>query len=192
MKKQLGSKPLLFPMPALMVGTYCEDGTPDAMTAAWAAICCWDPVCAGVAVRKNRLTFANIARTKAFTLNVPNTSQAAEVDYVGMVSGKKEPEKLAIAKLDTSRGERVNAPIIDSCPVNVECRLVASTELGSHTWFSGEIVEVHVDEKYVLENGNVDAKGMDPLIYITSQSQYFSLGESVADAYSIGKTIKKG
>jgi len=192
MKKQLGSKPLLFPMPAVMVGTYCEDGNPDAMTAAWCAICCEKPVCAGVAVRKNRMTFANILQTKAFTLNVPSTSQTAEVDYVGIVSGNKEPEKLSMAKLDTSRSERVNAPIIDACPVNVECRLVDQMELGSHTWFAGEIMEVHVDEKYVLENGKLDVRGLDPLIYITSQSQYFSLGDPVADAYSIGKKIKKG
>jgi flavin reductase (DIM6/NTAB) family NADH-FMN oxidoreductase RutF len=191
MKKKIGAKSMIFPMPALLVGTYGEDGTPNAMAAAWTAICCHKPPCAGVAIRQSRLTFENLTRKKAFTLNVPKTSQAAEVDYLGIVSGKKEPKKLAAAGMKTVKADKVDAPILVDCPVNLECRLVEQTALGSHTWFVGEILEVHVDED-VFGNGDaIDVSSLDPLVYITSVSEYYSLGNPVAKAYNVGKKFKK-
>ncbi len=190
MKKQLGPQALVFPMPALLVGTFAEDGTPGAMTAAWAGVCCQKPVCVGVAVRHNRLTFTNIERKKAFTLNTPRTSQVVEVDYLGIVSGAKEPGKLAIAGIETKAGERVDAPILVDCPVNLECRLVESVALGTHTWFVGEVLEAHVDEALLLENGVIDIEAFDPLVYVTSVSEYRGLGKPVGKAFSIGKKLK--
>jgi flavin reductase (DIM6/NTAB) family NADH-FMN oxidoreductase RutF len=191
MKKKIGPRPIIFPMPALLVGTYGEDGTPNAMTAAWTAICCHDPLCAGVAIRQTRLTFDNLMRTKAFTLNVPRTSHAAEVDYLGIVSGKKEPKKLAVAGMESARADKIDAPIIVDCPVNLECALVSQTKLGTHTWFVGEIVETHVDEDALADGDVIDVPGLDPLVYITSASQYYSLGKPVAKAYNAGKKFKK-
>ncbi|MCP4675668.1 MAG: flavin reductase family protein [Deltaproteobacteria bacterium] len=191
MKKQLGPQSMIFPMPALLVGTHNEDGTANAMTAAWAAVCCYKPVCVGVAVRDNRHTFVNINRTKAFTLNVPNTSQTAEVDYLGIVSGLKEPNKVAIAGIETAKGV-VDAPILVSCPVNLECGLLEQVKIGTHTWFIGEVLEAHVDEGLVTENGTVDVDALDPLIYATSAGEYRSIGKPVGKAYSVGKKIKKG
>ncbi len=192
MKKQLGGQSLIFPMPALLVGTHNEDGTANAMTAAWAAVCCHKPVCVGVAVRDNRHTFTNITRTKAFTLNVPNTSQVTEVDYLGIVSGAKEPDKLAIAGIEATKGSVVDAPVLVSCPVNLECKLVDQVKIGTHTWFVGEVLESHVDESLVTENGIVDVDALDPLIYATSKGEYRSIGKPVGKAYSVGKKIKKG
>jgi len=191
MKKKLGPKTFLFPMPALLVGTYNDDGTANAMTAAWTGICCFEPPCAGVAVRKPRLTYANIEKRKAFTLNVPSTSQASAVDYVGMVSGKTEPKKLDIAKLKVEKASKIDAPLIVSCPLNLECRLVSTTVLGSHAWFAGEILEVHVDE-HCLKGNDIDIFKLDPLIYITSVSKYHAIGKEVAQAYKIGNRIRKG
>lgn len=191
MKKQLGPKTIIFPMPALVVGTYSEDGTPNAMTAAWSNVCCHRPPCVSVAVRHNRATFANLQKKKAFTLNVPRTSQATVVDYLGMVSGNDEPKKLEIAGLDTVKGEKVDAPIITACPVNLECSLVDRMAIGSHSLFVGEIMEVNVDEEFVQKSGSLDVPAIDPLIYITSTSQYYALGQAVGHAYNIGKSIKK-
>ena len=189
MKKKVGPKSMLFPMPALLVGTYSQDGTPNAMTAAWAAACCHKPPCLGVAVNRVRLTFDNIQRTGAFTLNVPRTSQAAEVDYLGIVSGKKKPAKLAEIGMETTGGSKVDAPIINSCPVNVECRLVGSLELGGHLWFAGEVMEIHVDEACLDDSGKVDVELIDPLTYVTSSSDYRGIGGLVAKAYKAGKTL---
>ena len=38
MRKNLGPKTYLYPMPVLIIGTYNEDGTPNAMNAAWAVL----------------------------------------------------------------------------------------------------------------------------------------------------------
>ncbi|MBW2459834.1 MAG: flavin reductase family protein [Deltaproteobacteria bacterium] len=192
MKTKLGPQTMLFPMPAVLIGTYTEDGRPNAMTAAWSAICCMKPICAGVAVRDVRMTFDNITRAGAFTINVPRATQAAEVDYLGIVSGAKVPDKMEVAGMECEKGAEVDAPILTSCPVNLECQLVERTELGTHTWFVGEVVEVHVDDDLVGDKGKLDIAALDPLIYVTNSSEYRRLGEVVGKAYSIGKTLKKG
>ncbi len=191
MKKKLGPSPIIFPMPALLVGTYSDDGTPNAMTAAWAAACCHRPPCVGVAVRHNRMTFANLQKQKSFTLNIPRSSQAAQVDYLGMVSGSDEPNKLEVVKFEAEKGEVINAPLITNCPINLECKLVDRLALGSHSWFAGEIVQVHVDEALVQDNGKINVKALDPLIYTTSTTEYHSLGKVIATAYNVGKQLMK-
>jgi len=190
MKTKIGPQTMIFPMPALLIGSYAADGTPNAMTAAWSAVCCLKPVSVGAAIRHNRFTLANIKEKKAFTINVPKTSQAKEVDYLGTVSGAKKPDKLVIAGLESTRGERVDAPILTACPVNLECQITQLLDLGSHTWCVGEVLEVHVDQELVRENNVLDIEALDPLVYITSVSSYYTLGEPVGKAYQLGKSIK--
>jgi len=187
MKKTLGPAPILLPMPAVLIGTYDDDGTPNAMTAAWASACCHSPPCLGVAIRAGRLTHSNILATGAFTVNVPGTALARQVDYLGIVSGRQRPDKLAAVGLESARGAAVNAPVITACPVNAECRLFKSVELGSHTWFVGEVLEVQADEQVLRGDGKIDVGKLDPLAYLTSAADYWSLGAAVGAAYSIGK-----
>ncbi len=189
MKKKLGPKPIIMPMPCLLVGTYGEDGTPNAMTAAWASICCHKPLAAGVALRHSRLTFANLQRKKAFTLNVPSGAQAAGVDYLGTVSGSVKADKLQTAGFTATPGSVVDAPIIDNCPINLECELIDRMVIGSHSWFVGEIKEVQVDQAAVEEDGGLDIQAIDPLIYVPLVSEYRTLGKTVGQAFSIGKKI---
>ena len=189
MKVKLGAKPLIAPMPALLVGSYSDDGTANAMTAAWAAVCCHNPVAVGVAVRQSRKTYANIHGKKAFTLNVPSTSLAEAVDYLGIVSGSNEPHKLEVARLETEKASSVDAPIVKPCPINIECRLTSTTELGSHTWFVGEVIEVQVSSEVLDSSGAIDSKSLDPLVYLTTDSQYHAVGEAVGKAFSMGKKL---
>ena len=189
MKKQLGPKPLIMPLPCLLLGTYSEDCTPNAMTCAWTSICCHKPLAAGVAVRHNRHTFANLQRTKAFTLNVPRSSQVAEVDYLGTVSGAKEPDKVELAGLETEKGTEVEAPILTACPINIELALIDQMAIGSHSWFVGEIKEVHVDEEAVEESGSFNLSALDPLLYIPGLSQYGSVGQTVGRANPPAKNL---
>jgi len=191
MKRKVGARTLVHPMPAVLVGTYDEDGTPNAMTAAWSVTCCMQPPCVGVAVRKERLTFLNIERTGAFTINVPSTKQAAHVDYVGIVSGKNEKDKLERIGMETEKADRVEAPLLVDCPVCIECRLVDSLAIGTHTWFVGEVLEAHVDEGAFGNDGKMDARLIDPLVFATSDNQYYGIGERVAPAFKVGKTLRK-
>jgi flavin reductase (DIM6/NTAB) family NADH-FMN oxidoreductase RutF len=187
MKKLLGPSPMLFPMPAVLIATYNGNGTPNAMTAAWVAACSHKPPCLGVAVRSSRLTFLNIGGRGAFTVNVPGAELAAAVDYLGLVSGKKVPDKLSRAGLATRPASQVDAPIIEGCKVTVECRLHSKLVLGSHTWFVGEVLEVQVDEELVRVDGTVDVGRLDPLAYVTSETRYRRLGADLGAAYEIGK-----
>jgi flavin reductase (DIM6/NTAB) family NADH-FMN oxidoreductase RutF len=182
---------MIFPMPALLVGTYGEDGAANAMTAAWAAICCQSPPCAGVAIRSSRLTYANLLARRAFTLNVPRADAAAAVDYLGIVSGRDDPGKLARAGFEAARGAVVEAPILPGCPVNVECRLLERLDLGTHSWFVGEIVEVHVDEDCLDAGGKVDLGALDPLVFATSRRAYHRLGEALGPAFDLGKSLRR-
>jgi flavin reductase (DIM6/NTAB) family NADH-FMN oxidoreductase RutF len=191
MKLKLGASPVVFPLPAILVATYGDDGTPNAMTAAWAASCCHDPPCVGVAVRDKRLTYANIVARQAFTINVPSAGLAREVDYLGIVSGKRQPDKLARIGLQTERCPTADAPLISSCPIAVECRLYEQLRLGTHTWFVGRVIDVHVDAELVGEDGTIDVAALDPLAYATSAGQYHRLGEAIGRAYSIGKALKQ-
>lgn len=191
MKKQLGPLPLLFPMPALLVGTANKDGTANAMTAAWSSVCCHRPPCVGVAIRHNRLTFSNLQNKKAFTLNIPKSVQAAEVDYLGMISGEDQPNKLDVVGFEATAGTTVDAPNIAACPVNIECKLVDRMALGSHSWFVGEVTQVHVDETFITPGGQINVNALDPLIYATSSSQYHAIGDAIANAYSVGKSFIK-
>lgn len=191
MKKPVGPMPLVFPMPALLVGTYADDGTPSAMTAGWASVCCAEPPCVGVAVRAVRKTHEHIIRAGAFTLNVPNCPLAEAVDYLGIVSYQQVKDKLERADLHTERAQKVDAPLITECPVSLECQLVAHLDLGCHTWFVGEVLEAHVEESLLNEDGSIDVGRLDPLCYATSSKDYRRLGEVVGPAYSIGKKLRR-
>ena len=192
MKNQLGPKPMILPMPALLVGTYGEDGTTNAMTAAWTAVCCHKPLCVGVAVRHNRLTYANLQKKKAFTLNVPKASQAASVDYLGTISGTDEPNKISIAGLETEKAQKVDAPIITSCPVNLECRVIKEFSIQHRQVFVGEVVQTHVSKALVREADGrtqiADLTQLDPIIYALD-NRYYRIGEPIGVGYLEGRKL---
>ena len=123
---------------------------------------------------------------------VPKSSQATEVDYLGTVSGAKVPDKLEVAKIKSVKADKVDAPVFTDCPVNLECKLVEKVHLGTHDWCIGEVMEVHVDESLVEESGKLDVESLDPLIYVTSVSEYRSLGKVVGKAYKDGKKLIQG
>lgn len=190
MKKQIGKKQLIYPLPAVLVATFNEDHSPNAMTAAWCSTCCNEPPSVGVAIHKKRLTYENIQRSGAFSINIPAASQATEVDFIGIVSGKRQHNKLEVARLSTSSATHVDAPLIDSCPICIECKLTKSLPIGSHTWFVGEVMETHVDERAVGDDGALDVDVIDPLVYCTTVKQYRRLGDVVARAFDEGKKLK--
>jgi flavin reductase (DIM6/NTAB) family NADH-FMN oxidoreductase RutF len=187
MRKRLGASPMIFPMPAVLIATYNEDGTANAMTAGWASACCHTPPCLGVAVRDSRKTFANIRDRRAFTVNVASAEMAVDVDYLGIVSGHQVPDKLARLGLATERAAVVDAPVIARCPISAECRLLHAVHLGTHTWFVGEVVEVQAEERVLTAEGLVDLDALDPLTYATSAAEYRGIGRALGRAYRIGK-----
>ena len=174
------------PIPVFLVGTYDQQDNPNIMAAAWTGICCGTPFCMYASLRKATYSYRNIEHHQAFTLNVPDLSHVKETDYAGIFSGRDE-NKFETLNLTPVKSDLIHAPYIEEFPINVECKLVNSVELGSHTQFIGEIVGVKADEQVVDDFGKIDAKRVNPIAYIPSSREYFSLGEYIGKAFSLGK-----
>ena len=188
MKKDMGAKTLLFPTPVLVVATYDRAGKPNAMTAAWGGICCSEPPCVTVSVRKSRLTYDNLMETKAYTVNIPGKAHMREADYFGIFSGKDE-DKFAAAKLTPVKSEYVNAPYINEFPLNLECKVIQILDLGAHTQFIGEVMNVKVDETMAEDEKTPLIEQIKPLVFAPGSGCYYTVGEEVGKAFSAGKAI---
>ena len=186
MKKSLGAKTILYPTPVLVVGTYDVGGRPNVMTAAWGGICCSAPPCVAVSLRKATYSYGNILKRKAFTISVPSERYVKDADYFGIASGKVD-DKFAAADLTPMRSELVDAPYVKEFPLILECRLLHTFELGLHTQFVGEILDVKVDEASLGEAGVPDLEKLRPMIYAPEIQAYYGIGHRLGKAFSIGK-----
>lgn len=188
MKKSLGAKTIAFPSPVFIVGSYDKDGKPNAMNVAWGGICSSAPPCISVSLRKARKTYDNILENKAFTINIPSESYIKEADYFGIVSGKNV-DKFVATGLTPVKSDLVEAPYIKEFPVIIECKLFSTLELGIHTQFIGEIIDVKIDESALNEKDLPILDIIKPILYATEIKEYYSFGQSVGKAFSIGKDI---
>ena len=187
MKQSLGAVIFAYPAPIFLVGTYDYAGRPNIMTASWGGICCSKPLCVSVSLRKTTHTFANLVLRKAFTINIPSERQAKQVDHCGLVSGDTT-NKFTHARLTPIRSQGVDAPYVKECPLIVECRLVHTLELGLHTQFVGEVVDVKADTEVIKWRDSVDVLKVKPLIFTPDTREYYGIGRLVGQAFSIGST----
>ena len=185
MRKNLGPKTMCYPMPVYIIATYNADGTPNAMNAAWGGI--YDTNQVMVCLADDHKTTENIKKTGAFTVSFATSKTVTPCDYVGIVSANDVPDKFAKAGFHATKSAHVNAPIIEELPMTVECKLVKFNEDGICV---GEIVNVSADESILDENGKVDAKKLDPIIYDSVTHAYWNFGDKVGQAFSDGKKIK--
>lgn len=187
MKKSLGAETLAFPTPVYIVGTYNEEGIPNAMNVAWAGVCSSVPPCMMIAVRKSRYTYDNIMKTGEFTINIPDVDHVKEADYFGLVSGKAgnkfETEGL---NLTVKKAENVNAPVIEEFPMALECKCIETVDVGEHHVIVGEIINVAVEESCLDEKGKIDITKVKPMAYDPAANSYNAIGDKVADAFSVG------
>jgi flavin reductase (DIM6/NTAB) family NADH-FMN oxidoreductase RutF len=174
------------PMPVTLLGSMIE-GKPNFMTAGWVTRVNATPPYLAVGPNKNHFTPLGIRETKSFSVNLPSTNTVIETDYCGFVSGRNV-DKSAIFEL--FYGELKTAPMIQKCPLCIECRLVDIYEMPTNDLFIGEIVAAYTEEKY-LTNGELDIKKMDPMILTMPDNNYWAIGERVAGAWNIGKKLIK-
>jgi flavin reductase (DIM6/NTAB) family NADH-FMN oxidoreductase RutF len=189
MKKSIGAKTIVFPTPVFVVGTYDENDRPNVMTAAWGGICCSRPPCVAISLRAATYSHGNVVRRKAFTLSIPSESHVKEADYFGMVSGRKQ-DKFAATRLIPVKSDLVDAPYVDEFPLVLECKLLHTFELGLHTQFVGEIMDVKADEAVLDEKGSPDIEKIRPLVFAPETHGYHAIGRFLGDAFSIGNQIK--
>ena len=188
MKRSLGPKTTVYPTPAFVIGTYDREGKPNMMTAAWCGICCSQPPCIGVSLRKATQTHGSIVERKVFTVNIPSEKHVVEVDYFGIATGKKV-DKLSAAGLTPIRGTLVDAPYIEEFPFILECKLIHTIELGLHTHFIGEILDIKADEVLLENDGTIDVEKVQPIVFAPEVRKYFGLGVYLGKAFSVGKKI---
>ncbi|MBN1279668.1 MAG: flavin reductase family protein [Chlorobiaceae bacterium] len=189
MKESLGPKTLLFPAPVLMVGTYDQNGKPNLMNAAWGGICCSHPPCVAVSLRKATCSHGCIVDRKAFTVSIACEGRMTEADYVGIVSGR-DADKFIVAGLTHQRSEHVDAPYAEEFPVVLECRLLHVIEIGLHTQFIGEIIDVKADAAVLGDDGRLDIMKIRPLVFDTARRGYHGIGPRLAAAFSVGKALQ--
>lgn len=177
-----GPKPFIYPMPVLIIGTYDENGVPNAMNAAWGTITDMNEITISMSPHK---TTENIAKTGAFTVSFATEDTVIPCDYVGVESGSKVPDKFAKAGFHATKSEYVNAPLIDELPMALECKVKSYED----EILVGEIVNVCADEN-ILTDGKVDPKKLKPIAYDPVNHTYMSLGEVVGKAFRDGLKLK--
>ena len=177
-----GAKPFIYPMPVLIVGTYDENGVPNAMNAAWGTITDMNEITISMSQHK---TTENLAKTGAFTVSIATEDTVVACDYVGVESAGNVPDKFAKAGFHATKSEFVNAPLIDELPMALECRVKSYED----EILVGEIVNVNADES-ILTGGVIDPKKLKPIAYDPVNHVYLSLGEKVGNAFCDGLQLK--
>lgn len=185
MKKSIGPKSIVYPTPVFVVGTYDQSGNPNVMTAAWGGICCSSPPCVAVSLRKATYTYGNIVEKKAFTVSIPPETYVKEADYFGIVSGRTE-NKFLRSGLTPVKSEVVDAPYVQEFPFVLECKLLHTLEIGLHTQFIGEIVDIKINENVIGEKGLPDIEKIKPIIFAPGVQTYHGVGNYLGKAFSIG------
>jgi flavin reductase (DIM6/NTAB) family NADH-FMN oxidoreductase RutF len=188
MKISLGAKTLVYPTPVFVVGSYDAAGKPNVMTASWGGICCSQPPCVAVSLRKATYSYGNILERKAFTISIPSEESVKEADFFGLVSGRNT-DKFARTKLTAVKSKVVDAPYVREFPLVLECKLVQVSDLGLHTQFVGEVIDAKADESIIGSGGAVDIKRLKPLIFTPDTQDYYGIGQFVAKVFSAGKEI---
>ena len=185
MKINFGTQTFMYPMPVLIIASYGPDGTPDAMNAAWGGI--HDTNQIGICLSPEHKTVKNILDRKAFSVSMADAAHVAACDYVGIVSGNKEPAKVQKAGFTVTKSEIVDAPVINELPMALECKLVSYDE--NSGYMVADIVNVCADES-VLTDGKIDPSKLNPITYDPVNHTYIKLSEVVGHAFQDGKSLK--
>lgn len=185
MRKNFGPKSVLYPQPVLIIGSYDENGTPDAMNAAWGGISETNEI--SICLSEEHKTVKNILARKAFTVSMATADTVVPCDFVGLVSGNDVENKLEKAGFHTIKSEFVDAPLIKELPMALDCKLIS---YDSETCrMVGEIVNVCAEEN-ILTNGNIDPMKLRPITYDGMNHAYHVIGEKVGNAFKDGNSLK--
>ena len=186
MRKNFGAKPYTYPQPVFIIATYGEDGTPDAMNAAWGGISEANEI--SMCLSAGHKTVKNILARKAFTVSMADAAHVVECDYVGVVSANDVPDKLAKAGFHTTKSEFVDAPLIDELAMALECRLISYDPDSCR--LVGEIVNVSIDESVLTPGDKVDVAKLAPIVFDPINNTYHKLGEKAGNAFQDGLKLK--
>ena len=182
MKKNLGPQTFIYPMPVFILGTYDKAGSPNAMNAAWGGT--FDTNMVMVSLSKHKTT-ENLELKKCFTLAFGTKKTLVACDYVGIVSGNAEKNKIQKAGLTPVKAPTIDAPMFEEFPLTLECEVVSFQD-GT---LVGKIVNTVVDES-VLTDGKVDPAKMEAIVYEPVTHKYLLAAEAVGQAFHDGLQLK--
>ena len=184
----IGPQMVLGTRPVLLVGANVDD-KPNFMAVGACGVANLEPPMISVAIRHGRHTLKGIRQNMTFSVNVPSVDLVKEADYCGLVSGS-EVNKVEACQFNVFYGKLNNAPLVEQCPVNLECGVVHILNLGSHSLIIGRIEETHISEN-CLTDGKPDANKIKPFISAPEpDSKYLALGQIIAESHSIGKELQ--
>lgn len=186
MRKNLGVKTYLYPQPTLVIATYNEDGSANAMVAAWGSISDSNQI--AIYVAASHKTMPNIKARGAFTVSMATAAHIKAIDYLGITSGNKVPEKFAKSGLTAVKSENVDAPLIAELPLTLECKMVSYDD--DSELLLGEIVNVTADESVLDADSKLDVEKLAPICYDSAGHGYYVMERRVGNAFSDGKEIK--
>ena len=187
MRKDLGKLTGMFPSPVALVATYDENKNVDVIVATWCGMCADTRVV--INVRESSKTLQNIKYSKAFTLSIANEKYLAQVDFLGMSSAKKMPDKFERTGLHAFESDYVNAPIIDELPLALECEFEELRDENGSKRIVGKIINISVDENVLDDNGTVEPEKLCAVAFDPYGLNYYGIGKKVTDAFKIGTDI---
>ncbi len=185
-KRNCGATALLFPLPTVIVGTEVR-GQVNYLTVGYCGMIGGPPSTIAVSIGSQSATYEWIESCSGFSVNIPSSEQVVETDYVGIVSAR-ETDKSDV--FTTFYGEMEDVPLIEECPVSMECRLVQVIRLGDMLACLGEIVQTHVDEECFV-GGTIAISRVDPVILSPTEAEYLRVGEVIGSAYELGESLRK-
>lgn len=188
MRRNLGIKQAIFPMPVLMIATYDNEGKVDVMNAAWGMMADMNKV--ALNLTETHKTVKNIKEKGAFTVSIADASHIVEADYFGIVSGNNTMDKFEKSGLTVTKSSFVDAPIINEFPVTMECKFIEYQNNENGVGVIGEIVNVSADTSVLDNNCNIDPEKINALIYDPFNHGYYKVGNKVGQAFSDGKKLK--
>ena len=184
-KKKLGAQPMVWPHPTVLVGSHV-DGIPDFAAVAWTGVAASNPPAVSIALQHHRYSLKGIRQNMTFSVNIPSENLVKETDYCGLVSGA-DTDKVKDCNFTVFYGNLDTAPLIEQCPINLECEVIHIINLGSHALVVGKVVETYITEE-CLTDGRPDIGKVKPFVF--GPGQYHTIGDAFADAFKIGNELK--
>jgi len=175
-RKSLSPTTMLFPTPVVLVTCVNEEGKPNIITLAWVGVVNSEPPMIGISIRPQRYSHACVKKAKEFVVNLPTEEMVRKVDACGMLSGK-ETDKFAAMGWKPVPAHQVKPPLIDECPVQLECQVKEILSLGSHDLFLGQVVALHVKEEVQRDKGRIDMTKAHAFVYCPGAHEYWNLGK---------------
>lgn len=157
------------------------------MNVAWGGIHYDDQI--AMCISANHKTTENILASGAFTVSMADIKHLVACDYVGVVSGNKEPDKFKKAGFTATKSEFVNAPIINELAMTIECKLISYDPETCN--LIGEIVNVSADESICDEKGKIDPSKLRPITFDPVNNSYLEIGSKVGNAFRDGLQLSK-